>query len=85
MGIDANSYSWVSIPAGFNSSEANPLLVPSPGTNTYILSINSGTCVVKETVNIYVYNPPLANAGPERIACLPYGASIGTPAVTNTT
>jgi Secretion system C-terminal sorting domain len=78
--VIGNIYNWVSIPAGFTSSVANPNI--SPTTNTaYILTVISGTCTGKDTVSINVTSSPIANAGPDKNICFGYSSTtIGTPA-----
>lgn len=81
--IAGNSYSWVSIPAGFTSTFANPGVSPAVTTN-YIVTLSSGTCVAKDTVVVTVMTAPLANAGPDKNIC-PGGSNnnvtIGTTAI----
>ena len=84
-GTNKYKYSWSSIPAGFSSVEANPLLVPPVGTHSYILSVHTETCVAKDTLSVYVYSRPVANAGQDRSVCLASGTMIGTAAQGNNT
>ncbi len=72
-----NTYSWQSIPAGFTSSLPNPVIIPPIGGSQYILTINTGYCVAKDTVTFTVYTLPIANGGSDRIIC-PSGITIGT-------
>ena len=75
--VGGNTYSWSSLPAGYSSTLADPVIVPPAGTNSYILSVNSGTCTLKDTVAINVYNLPVANAGIDKFTCASGGTSIG--------
>ena len=77
--IGSYTYSWTTIPAGYTSTVADPIV--SPGvTTTYFLSVNSGTCILKDTVIVNVTQYSVANAGPDKFICPPNGTSIGTPA-----
>jgi len=81
LGIAAtgsNTYLWTSETGGFNSTLANPVITPAPGSTTYYLSVNSGTCIAKDTVLITVWNYPTANAGPDRSICAGTSITIGT-------
>ena len=49
------SYAWTSIPAGFNSSQQNPIAYPTVAT-TYIVNINSYPCSAIDSVSVIV-NP----------------------------
>lgn len=77
------NYNWISNPAGFSSTSANPSVSPSV-TTTYILTATSGSCVGKDTVIVTVAPLPIANAGPDGNTCLG-SIVIGTPAVGSNT
>ncbi|HEX3166824.1 MAG TPA: FG-GAP-like repeat-containing protein, partial [Chitinophagaceae bacterium] len=74
----SNTYLWTSNPAGFNSTLANPVITPTAGSTTYYLSVNSGTCIAKDTVLITGWNYPTANAGPDKAICAGSSTTIGT-------
>ena len=76
--VGSYTYSWTSVPAGYTSTIADPIV--SPGVSTiYYLSVNSGTCIAKDTVTVIVNIYPVANAGPDKFVCPPNGTSIGSP------
>ena len=74
--IDSYTYSWASLPAGFNSTLANPTVSPKE-TTVYIVSANSGSCIAKDTVVVTVHKLPVANAGPDRSVCSSDETQIG--------
>ncbi|MDH7460576.1 T9SS type A sorting domain-containing protein [Chitinophagaceae bacterium 26-R-25] len=53
-GVDGNTYSWSSSPAGFSSSLAKPDVTPSATTNYFLYVTNTAGCVAKDTVLITV-------------------------------
>ena len=57
------TYSWTSVPAGFTSSIANPIAIPSVNT-TYFISVNDGTTTVNDSLQVVVNQHPIADAGP---------------------
>jgi hypothetical protein len=74
--VGSYTYSWSSVPAGFNSSLASPTISPNASA-MYVVAANSGSCIVKDTVNITYYTNPVANAGTDQSVCIPNGAYIG--------
>ncbi len=73
----SNTYSWSSFPVGFSSAVANPVVSPAVFTS-YFLTVNSGSCVAKDTIDINVFSLPAANAGPDQNICSGGSAVIGT-------
>ncbi len=71
-----NTYSWSSDPAGYTSTIANPVVNPVT-TTSYVLAVNSGTCIAKDTVVVTVNQYPVADAGPDRMVCSPNGTQLG--------
>jgi len=57
------TYSWTSQPAGFTSSEANPVLVPLV-TTTYNIVVSDGFNQMSGNTNVVVYALPQINLGP---------------------
>lgn len=45
------SYSWSSVPAGFYSTERNPIVFPETNTN-FVLQVNDGITIVSDEINI---------------------------------
>jgi hypothetical protein len=74
-GDPGHTYSWTSMPAGFTSTEPNPVVTPISIQTNYILTVNNGSCVDKDTVGIYQFPWPKANAGPDWYRC-PDGKGI---------
>ncbi|MDF2188484.1 FG-GAP-like repeat-containing protein [Paraflavitalea sp. CAU 1676] len=83
--VAPNSYSWTSVPAGFTSALANPVVTPSGYQTSYILAVNTGNCIARDTVTLYTTALPVADAGPDRNVCLPGGTNIGTAATGSNT
>ena len=52
-GSGSYSYSWSSKPAGFSSTDQNPIVTPSNDTTTYRCSVFDGTSAVADTVTVY--------------------------------
>ena len=85
------TYSWTSDPAGFTSSEANPVVAPTQ-TTTYFLTVTDANGCQEFTQVIVTVLPPLvANAGTDQEMCHPSNggevqlngsASGGTPGYT---
>jgi hypothetical protein len=73
----SNTYSWTSDPTGFTSTLANPVVTPTTTYTTYYLSVNSGTCIAKDTVLISAWGYPTANAGPDKSICAGSPTTIG--------
>jgi hypothetical protein len=83
IGITPDSsytYSWSSVPSGYNSNQANPTITPN-GNAAYVLAVSNGSCIVKDTVNITYYSSPIAIAGADQSVCVPNGAYIGAGSV----
>lgn len=66
------TYTWTSVPAGFSSNIANPVVNPSE-TTTYYVSISDGYNVVNGNTTITVNPRPLPNAGANQT--IPHGTS----------
>ncbi len=61
-GSGSYTYTWTSIPAGFNSTLQNPVIYPIV-TTQYIVNVNDGFQTKGDTVQVTVtYNPLVANA-----------------------
>lgn len=75
-------YSWTSVPAGFISDIATPVVQPMV-TTMYILTVanDGGGLQVKDTVVITVLNGPLVNAGADTLVCPGQPVTIGTSAI----
>jgi hypothetical protein len=62
------TYSWSSIPPGFTSDLANPMVGPVD-TTTYIVATSDGTTTRHDTVQIKVVFPPTIYAGEDTTLC----------------
>ncbi len=58
-----HTYSWESIPAGFSSTEPNPVIV-ADSTRIYVLTVNNGGCISRDTLQLTVLQLPPAPACP---------------------
>jgi len=56
------TYSWSSVPAGFSSSLANPVVTPLQ-TTTYYVTVNDGYNQVSGSVNVVVNPVPVISLG----------------------
>lgn len=79
--INGNSYSWVSSPAGFTSTLANPVVSPVTTTTYYLSVISSEGLIARDTVVITTAPSPTANAGADQNICAGTSVTLGTPAV----
>jgi hypothetical protein len=69
-GSGSYTYSWTSIPGGFGSTQANPVVSPGESTN-YILSISDGFNQATGMVNVHVKPVPLFPGWPaDTTACI---------------
>ena len=77
--ISGNSYAWVSKPAGFTSTTANPSVNPTV-TTKYILTVTntSSLCTKTDSVIITVNPLPLAKTGASRSVCAGTSVTLGT-------
>jgi hypothetical protein len=57
------TYSWISVPAGFTSSLANPVVTPVQ-TSAYHVTVSDGYNQVSGNVNVIVNPIPVINLGP---------------------
>jgi hypothetical protein len=69
-GSGTYTYSWTSVPAGFNSNTANPVVTP-PETTTYFLTISDGYNQATGSVNVIVNPVPQIYLGPsDTLVCV---------------
>ena len=61
-GTGAFTYSWTSVPAGFTSSQQNPVVNPVVNTQ-YLVHVSDGSQSANSGTNVNVTLPPTANAG----------------------
>lgn len=62
------TYSWTSIPAGFTSDIADPVVTPGD-TTWYISATSDGSVTRYDTVVVNVVGPPAADAGNDTLVC----------------
>ena len=75
--IAGNTYLWSSIPAGFYSNQANPVVFPF-ATTLYILTVTSSAmCVAIDSADIDVQPGPSAYTGPSQNLCIGNQVTIG--------
>lgn len=77
-GDSTNSYTWISYPAGFYSEKLLNTVAPQKETS-YILTVNNGQCVARDTIDVYVYYYPKGSAGPDKKICEGTYIPIGIP------
>ena len=84
--VAGNTYSWTSVPAGYTSALANPLVHPLV-TTTYTLveTITATGCTNTHSVIVTVNPLPDANAGANRGICLGESTQIGAAPVPGST
>ncbi len=84
--VEGSTYSWSSIPAGFTSTLANPIVTPLVTTTYTIVETNPAmTCASNNSVVVTVNPLPVAIAGDARAICLNSGTTLGAAAVTGST
>jgi hypothetical protein len=86
--IAGNTYSWTSVPEGFTSTEANPVVSPLVTTTYTVVETKTGSeCAGTATNSVVVSVSPVpaAIAGADRVMCLNAGTQIGAAAVAGST
>lgn len=63
------TYNWSSIPPGFTSNEANPIVTPVV-TTTYTVLVNDGFNTADGSINILVSATPFIDLGPDITVCV---------------
>jgi hypothetical protein len=85
-GSGTNTFVWTSIPAGFNSTQQNPMVNPL-ATTQYIVNANDGTQTKGDTVTVTVTQGTLiatATASPSSI-CIGNSSQLNVTAAGGTT
>ena len=84
--VVGNTYSWTSVPAGFTSTAANPVVSPlEPTTYTLVETVVATGCSNTNYVAISINPLPAAVAGTDRSVCLNVSTTIGATAVGGST
>ncbi|MDX2247763.1 MAG: gliding motility-associated C-terminal domain-containing protein [Bacteroidia bacterium] len=66
----AVSYSWSPDSSAVNALVSNPFVFPVVTTNYVVTVTDSSGCADTDEVEIFVYPPPPANAGPDTAICI---------------
>ncbi len=84
--VAGSTYSWVSSPAGFVSTLANPTVTPA-ATTTYTVTetVTATGCSKSNSVTVTVNPLPAANAGTSQAICPGWSVQIGAAAVSGST
>lgn len=79
LGIGSNGdfYSWTSIPVGFTSALAHPIVSPVVTTTYFLTVINSAGMITRDTVIVKVQDLSAANAGSDQSICAGEAVTIG--------
>lgn len=64
-GSGGSSFSWLPAASLSDAYVPSPLASPTDTTN-YILTVSNGQCKASDTVTVFVYKKPTANAGPDQ-------------------
>lgn len=82
-GTTSYSYLWTSVPAGFTSTQQNPVVNPGVAT-TYSVTITSGTCTATNSTTVGMLAPPtvVATASPSEICPNALSQLNSTPGTT---
>jgi hypothetical protein len=83
--VAGSTYSWKSSPAGFTSTDANPVVKPSATTTYTVIEKNTNGCVDSNSVKVTVVPLPAANAGKNQVICAGTSIAIGATAVQGST
>jgi gliding motility-associated-like protein len=62
----AGSFTWTPAASLSDANITNPVASPSD-TTAYILTVSNGQCKATDTVNVFVWKKPTANAGPNKM------------------
>ncbi|MEI8006795.1 MAG: T9SS type A sorting domain-containing protein [Bacteroidota bacterium] len=67
-GSGTYTFSWTSNPAGFTSTQQNPVAHPA-ASMTYIVTVNDGVGTITDSVDVTVQHPATSNAGVDTTYC----------------
>ena len=67
-GSGTYTYSWTSIPEGFTSTEASPIVVPTENTQ-YFVSVYDGIVTIDASVSVTVFPLPVVDLGDDQVLC----------------
>lgn len=83
--VTGSTYSWVSSPAGYSSTIANPTVSDTTATIYILTETNNLGCSKTDSVSVSVNPLPAANAGVSSTICAGNSVSLGTSAVSGST
>lgn len=83
--VAGSTYSWVSRPSGFTSTNANPLVSPTVTTTYTLTETNTNGCSKSDSVTITVNSLPAAATAPDTSICSGAAVSIGEASVPGST
>jgi len=84
--ITGNTYSWISVPAGFTSNASNPTVSPAITTlYTVTETVTSTGCTKSNSVTVAINPLPAAVAGANRTICSQTSTTLGAAAVPGST
>jgi len=84
--VTGSTYSWTSVPLGFTSTVANPIVTPLVTTTyTVVETITATGCTNLHSVLVTINPLPNAVAGPDRAICLNTSTTLGAAAITGNT
>ncbi|MCU7548324.1 gliding motility-associated C-terminal domain-containing protein [Chitinophagaceae bacterium LB-8] len=66
QGSGGGTYAWKPVNAVANPNSVTTIATPSD-TTSYILTVSSGGCKGYDTVTVFVWKKPVANAGPDQV------------------
>ncbi len=83
--VDNATYYWYG-PAGFTSTQQNPVIInPTPSNSGwYYCEVTSYGLTLKDSIWVIVADPPTAHAGEDKLVCPLGNTSIGEPATGGT-
>lgn len=79
-GSGTYTYAWTSMPEGFTSDEADPVVTPTEDTE-YFVSVNDGLVTLDASASVTVYPLPVVDLGGDQILCgeTQYNLDAGNP------
>jgi len=80
------SYSWTSYPAGFTSTNSNPVITPTLTAEYRLTATFTGSgCSNTDSAHILVNSLPVANVGSDQTICMGNSVSVGATSVSGHT
>ena len=79
--VSGSKYSWTSVPAGFTSNIAGPMVMPKVTTTYYLTETNITGCQLTNSVKVTVNPVPKPNAGNDTAICEGNSVTLGTTGI----